>query len=104
MECCKKFCNIVTKSRRKNQCTKIKNAFARIAVLNLFLPQENKNFTQKKGLQMSLKDALIAGMLANKEARKDFMTLYAQAVALKHKFLSNQSKAKTYTAENVLLK
>ena len=80
----------------------MKNLFAKIALRNLYLPQENRNFMQNKVLQISLKDVLIVGKHVDKKTRKNYMMQFALSAELKHRYLSNQNRTEKFYARHVL--
>lgn len=68
----------------------MKNSSAKNVVVNLFLPQVNKNFMRKEDLPTNQNAAPNAGKHANNKRKENFTMQSAQNAESKQKFLSNQ--------------
>ena len=88
-------------NQEKNQCTKMKKWFVKNVQQNTSSQQVSKNSTQKKDSLTNQNAARIAEKTAARltVAKEKCMMPYVQNADVKHRFLSNQFKEKTFTAK-----
>ena len=89
--------------RRNCRYTKTKHLFVKTAQQSLFLQQENKNFTQKKVLRISQKDAQNVEKNADKTIEKNWMMQFVLNVELKQKFHLGQNQIEKFYVKHVLM-